>query len=155
MGWETVDADDENEHHGKRQGTSTLTSGKLWWTWDDQYVAKGNSTQNSQRFVGASSGLVPSQPLRTWPTIQTDDQVFHRYTKLMFQETHASVSLVLSILQLIGQKSQHPRIISLCKIDVVKKVVAVELLELPRYLGIRKCIPIPWIVSIVQLYTTW
>ena len=75
--------------------------------------------------------------------------------KMMFQETHASVSLILSILQFVGQKSQHPRIISLRKIDVVKKVGAVELSELPRYLGIRKYIPIPWIVSVVQLCTTW
>ncbi len=50
---------------------------------------------------------------------------------MMFQEVHASVSFVLSILQLVGQKSQHPRIVSLGEIDVVKPVGAVELLELP------------------------
>jgi len=47
----------------------------------------------------------------------------------MFQEAHASVSFVLSILQLISQKSQHPRIVSLGEIDVVKQIGAVEFLE--------------------------
>ena len=48
----------------------------------------------------------------------------------MFQKEHASVSLVLSILQLIGQKSQHPRIVSMREIDVVKQIGAVGFLEL-------------------------
>jgi len=46
----------------------------------------------------------------------------------MFQQGHTSVSLVLSILQLIRQESQHPRIVSLCEIDVVKIIGAIELL---------------------------
>ena len=48
----------------------------------------------------------------------------------MSRKGHASVSLVLSILQLIGQKSQHPRIVSLGEIDVVKQIGAVGFLEL-------------------------
>ena len=40
--------------------------------------------------------------------------------EMMSEEALASISLVLSILQLISQKSQHPRIVGLRKIDVVK-----------------------------------
>jgi hypothetical protein len=77
-------------------------------------------------------------------------KVFQHDTRMFQEEGHASVSVVLSILQLIGQKSQHPRIVSFGEIDVVKPVGTVEPLELPRYFGIRKCIPIPWIVYVVS-----
>jgi hypothetical protein len=50
----------------------------------------------------------------------------------MYQEGHASVSLVFSILQLIGQKSQHPRIVGLREINVVKQIGAVDFLEHPN-----------------------
>lgn len=50
----------------------------------------------------------------------------------MFQERHVSVSVVFSILQLIGQKPQHPRIVRLGKIDVVKQVGPGEFLEHPN-----------------------
>ena len=48
--------------------------------------------------------------------------------RTMFPEGHASVSLVLSILQLISQKSQHPRIVRFLEIDVIEVVGAIEAL---------------------------
>src|SRR5258708_35157974 len=60
-------------------------------------------------------------------------KVFLRCTRMMFREALSSISFVLSILQLIGQKSQHPRIVGFGEINVVKQVLAVEPLELPQY----------------------
>src|ERR1700677_4853436 len=77
------------------------------------------------------------------------ESVFHRNMRTMFQNGHTSVSLVLSILQLISQKSQHPRSVSLREIDVVKQIGAVDFLERPNTFVIRKCIRIPWVVYIV------
>jgi hypothetical protein len=51
---------------------------------------------------------------------------------LQVQEGHASIPVVFRILQLIGQKSQHPRIVSLGSIDIVKQVGAVAFLEHPN-----------------------
>ena len=47
----------------------------------------------------------------------------------MFQKGHTSVSLVLCVLQLISQKSQHSRNVRLREIDVVKQISAVDVLE--------------------------
>ena len=65
-------------------------------------------------------------------------KVFLRCASILFREVLTSISFVLSILQLIGQKSQHPRIVGFGEIDVVKQVRAVKPLELPRYSSIRK-----------------
>jgi hypothetical protein len=63
----------------------------------------------------------------------------------MFVALLASVSLVLSILcnsSVKNDKSQQPRTVSLCEIDVAEVIGAIELLESSSRLGTRKCIPI-------------
>lgn len=97
---------------------SGLTFGKLAEV--GQQSAHRYGAQNSQRFVGFSIGLLPSQPLTTWPIIQTEYCQINWNGVTSMHRT--SVPRIFCILKFISKEPQHSRNVWFGWVDVSEVV---------------------------------